>query len=63
MIVRKHWAERFIDWFPNNTKLYIRGERGKDWNETSALYKELFDQLAPFMDKLRAEVDPGPPKE
>lgn len=48
----KHPAERFIDWFPHNTKLYIRGERGKDGREVDALYQELFDQLVPFLEEV-----------
>ena len=56
IVVKYHWAERFINWFPFNTKLYIRGERGKNRNETDRLYKELFDQLVPFLDKLKKEA-------
>ena len=50
--VKKHWAERFMDWYPYNTKLYIRGERGKDWPEMRKLHKELFDQLVVFLDAM-----------
>jgi hypothetical protein len=49
--VRKHIAERFIDWFPMNTKLYIRGEVGKPWEIRAILYKELFGRLKEFFDK------------
>lgn len=56
MNVKLHWAERFINWFPNNSKLYIRGEQGKGWNETQQLYSDLFKALAPFLDKLKAEA-------
>lgn len=48
--VRKHPAERFINWFPHHTKLYLRGEQGKPWEVTHRLYEELFEQLKQFFD-------------
>lgn len=56
MRVKLHWAERFMNWFPAHTRLYIRGARGKGWAEQRVLDQELFDQLAPFLDQLRAEA-------
>lgn len=56
MRVKLHWAERFMNWFPFHTNLYIRGQRGKGWKEQRALNKELFDQLAPFLDELKEEA-------
>ncbi len=56
MRVTHHWAERFINFFVHNTKLMIRGERGKSQAESSRLYSELGDALAPFFDGLRAEA-------
>lgn len=44
-------AEHFLNWYPYATKLYIRGERGKDRAVVDALHKELFDQLCGFFDK------------
>ncbi len=52
MQVQMHPAEHFLNWYPRNTKLYIRGERGKDWKQQMALNKELFDQLVPWLDAL-----------
>ncbi len=58
MQVQMHPAEHFLNWYPRNTKLYIRGERGKDWKQQMALQKELFDQLVPWLDDLvRVERD------
>lgn len=56
MQAKLHWAERFMNWFPAHTQLYIRGERGKSRREVQALRKELFDKLAPFLDRCRAEA-------
>ena len=49
LTVKLHLAEKFINWFPSNTKLYLRGERGKDWATISKLYSELFQQLKIFL--------------
>jgi len=56
MKVKLSWAEKFINWFPKNTKLYLRGERGKTAQEADALYRELFMALLPFMEKLRLDA-------
>jgi len=56
MKVQLHWAERFINWFPFHSKLYIRGERGADHEKARALTKELFDALVPFLDQLKSEA-------
>lgn len=44
-------AEHFLNWYPYETKLYLRGERGKSSYIVDALHKELFDQLCGFFDK------------
>lgn len=49
--VKLSLAEHFLNWYPSNTKLYIRGQRGKGWAEQRALDKELFDQLCAFFDR------------
>lgn len=56
MRVQYHWAERFINWYPFNTKLYLRGEKGADWDKAQKLEKELFDALVPFLDQLKKEA-------
>lgn len=56
MRVKIHWAQRFIDWFPHHTKLYIRGERNADHAKADALRKELFDALVPFLDRMRTDA-------
>lgn len=53
--VKKHWAERFLDWYPYNTRLYIRKKRNQNANFMRD-GKELFDQLVPFFEKFRNEV-------
>ena len=53
--VKLHWAERFLNWFPYNTRLYIRKKKGQDI-EFQRDGKELFDQLVPFLDNLRKEA-------
>jgi hypothetical protein len=53
--VKLSWSERFINWFPYNTRLYIRKKKGVEPN-FSTDGKELFDQLAPFFDKLKEEA-------
>jgi hypothetical protein len=54
--VKLHPAERFLNWFPKHTKLYVRGERGADWPKRNKLDKELFDALVPFLEGLRHEA-------
>ena len=56
MKVQLHWAERFINWYPFNTQLYIRGAKGADHEKAFALTKQLFDALAPFLDQLKREA-------
>jgi len=56
LTVKLHPAERFLNWFPRHTKLYIRGERGADWPKRNKLDKELFDALVPFLELLRHEA-------
>ena len=48
--VKLSLAEHFLNWY-TDTKLYIRGQRGKDWDTQRALDKELFDQLCTFFDR------------
>lgn len=45
-------GEHFINWFPFETKLYIRGERGKTRGELDALYSEVAKQFNDFYDKV-----------
>ena len=60
MNVRLSWGERFINWFPYNTKLYIKGEKGKSAAEVDFLYRELAKQFSDWMreqeekDRIRA---------
>ncbi len=56
MRVTHHWAERFVNFFVHNTKLVIRGERGKSAEESNRLYAELGNALAPFFNSLRTEA-------
>jgi len=53
--VKLHWAERFLNWYPHNTRLYLRKKKGQE-PHFSRDGKELFDQLAPFLDKLKEEA-------
>jgi hypothetical protein len=55
-VVKKHIVERFLDWFPFYTKLYIRGEKNADWTKTKRLEKELFDALMPFFEEYKNEI-------
>jgi hypothetical protein len=50
--VRLGLAERFLNWYPRNTKLYIRGQRGKGWDEQRRLDAELALALGPFLRQL-----------
>jgi len=54
--VRLSWVERFLNFFPSGTKLYLRGERGKDEGARAKLYEELVEAMAPFFEKLREEA-------
>ncbi len=56
MKIRLHDAERFINWYPHHTKLYLRGERGADASKAFALQKELFAALVPFLDDVSAQA-------
>ena len=56
MRIELHWAERFLNWYVHNTGLYIRGQRGKEWDVRRTLDKELFDALVPYLDKLKDEA-------
>lgn len=55
MNVKLHWAERFLNWYPANTKLYVRKSKGVDYDRFK-LDRDLFHQLVPFLDKLRNEA-------
>jgi len=41
-------TERFLDWYPFKTKLYIRGKRGKPYDVMNALRADLTRQLQEF---------------
>jgi len=49
MKVQLHWAERFINWYELNTKLYLDPLSIAD-------DKELLEHLKPFFDKLKEEA-------
>ena len=51
-----HFAERFLDWYPIHTNLYIRGYRGKDSETKRELDSELYRVLAPFFGRLKCEA-------
>jgi hypothetical protein len=51
-IVKLSFGERFLNWYPNHTKIYIRGQRGKDWNEQRALDAELAKSLNDWFESL-----------
>jgi len=44
-VVKLSYGERFLNWYPTHTKLYIRGQKGKDWNEQRALDSELAREI------------------
>ena len=50
MQVRLLIGEHFLNWY-TNTKLYIRGQRGKSWEVQRKLDEELFHQFNAFMDR------------
>lgn len=45
LVVRLSFGERFLNWYVKNTKLYIRGQKGKGWEVQRALDKELANSL------------------
>jgi len=45
VVVKLSFGERFLNWYAKNTKLYIRGQQGKDWDEQRALDAELAKKL------------------
>jgi len=55
IVVKLSLAERFLNWYPKHTKLYIRGERGKDWETRRLLDQELVEALNPFLERLVQE--------
>lgn len=54
MNVKLHWAERFINWFPHHTDLYVR--RKKRGEQRRILGKDVVAALASFFDGLLAEA-------
>jgi acetyl-CoA acetyltransferase len=56
LVVKLSPGERFLNWYAKHTKLYIRGQRGKDWAEQRALDQELWDVLNPWLLGLMAEA-------
>lgn len=54
--IKKHWAERFIDFYPVHTNLTLKGSYNADWRKHLELNNELFHQLAPFFKDMRAEI-------
>lgn len=55
-VVQLSLAERFLDWYPRHTNLYIRGAAGKDWKTRLELDQELADVLNPFLQQLVSEA-------
>lgn len=56
--VRLSPGEKFLNWFPYNTKLYIRGERGADHAKANALYRELWEAVNPWLkDLIEKEIE------
>jgi len=51
-VVKLSLAERFLNWYPSHTKLYIRGQQGKDWETQRVLDLELAKVLNPFLEKI-----------
>ena len=56
LVVKKHPAERFLDWYPYNTRLYMRKKKGVE-PHFSHDGKELFDQLVPFFDSITKPLE------
>ncbi len=52
MEVKLSFGERFLNWYANNTKLYIRGQHGKDWDTQRALDRDLAKQLNEWFETL-----------
>lgn len=57
LTVELSFGERFLDWYAKNTKLYIRGQKGKDFTESMKLDVELASQLNNFFYNLREIKD------
>ena len=54
--IKKHMAERFIDWYPFHTNLTLKGSYNADWRKHLELNNELFHQLVPFFEEMRKEI-------
>lgn len=50
--VKLSFGERFLNWYAKHTKLYIRGQKNKDWDESRALDRELAKQLNEWFESL-----------
>ena len=51
-IVKLSFGERFLNWYANNTKLYIAGQRGKDFKFQREQERVLAKQLNKWFESL-----------
>ena len=57
MNIKISWSERFINFYTENTKLYLKGERKcKSYLDTLALESELAKQLQPLFKEFYNEA-------
>lgn len=49
--VKLGYGERFLNWYATNTKLYIRGQQGKDWAKQRELNREVAATVGPWVQK------------
>jgi hypothetical protein len=55
IVVKMSLGERFINWFPFKTKLFLRGEKGADHAKSDALYAEIAAQFSEWCGKIVTE--------
>ena len=59
IVVKLGYGERFLNWYAHNTKLYIRGQQGKDWARQRELDAELAAAVGPWVQKQVDEATGG----